>query len=179
MANAHTTTKLILVGDGGVGKSSYVKWMRCKEFETKYVPTLGVEVHPIRFLVDTSDGVHEVVFNTWDTAGIEKFGGLRDGYYIQSGCGMVMFDFTSQDSIDHVTKWVGDVRRVCGDIPIVVVGNKMEDVDEEVIEGVCLGVLESLGEEELDVLGVHPISVVGDVDLDVPLMELTREILEA
>lgn len=24
-----------------------------------------------------------MVFNVWDTAGQEKFGGLRDGYYIQ------------------------------------------------------------------------------------------------
>ena len=26
----------------------------------------------------------KVVFNVWDTAGQEKFGGLRDGYYINN-----------------------------------------------------------------------------------------------
>lgn len=41
--------------------------------------TLGVEVHPIVF--HTSRG--PIRFNVWDTAGQEKFGGLRDGYYIQ------------------------------------------------------------------------------------------------
>lgn len=41
--------------------------------------TLGVEVHPIDF--HTSRGC--IRFNVWDTAGQEKFGGLRDGYYIQ------------------------------------------------------------------------------------------------
>ena len=41
--------------------------------------TLGVEVHPLLF--HTSRG--EIVFNVWDTAGQEKYGGLRDGYYIQ------------------------------------------------------------------------------------------------
>lgn len=25
----------------------------------------------------------QIKFNVWDTAGQEKFGGLRDGYYIQ------------------------------------------------------------------------------------------------
>ena len=29
-------------------------------------------------------------FNVWDTAGQEKFGGLRDGYYIQGQCGIIM-----------------------------------------------------------------------------------------
>ena len=41
--------------------------------------TLGVEVHPLTF--HTSRG--QINYNVWDTAGQEKFGGLRDGYYIQ------------------------------------------------------------------------------------------------
>ena len=41
--------------------------------------TLGVDVHPLKF--HTNHG--PLVFNVWDTAGQEKFGGLRDGYYIQ------------------------------------------------------------------------------------------------
>ena len=49
------------------------------EFEKKYVATLGVEVHPLVF--HTNRG--PLRFNVWDTAGQEKFGGLRDGYYIQ------------------------------------------------------------------------------------------------
>jgi hypothetical protein len=45
--------------------------------------TLGVEVHPLTF--HTNFG--PICFNTWDTAGQEKFGGLRDGYYIQGRVG--------------------------------------------------------------------------------------------
>lgn len=41
--------------------------------------TLGVEVHPLMF--HTNRGA--IKYNVWDTAGQEKFGGLRDGYYIQ------------------------------------------------------------------------------------------------
>jgi GTPase SAR1 family protein len=44
-----------------------------------YLATLGVEVHPLVF--HTNRG--PIRFNVWDTAGQEKFGGLRDGYYIQ------------------------------------------------------------------------------------------------
>jgi len=46
------------------------------------VATLGVEVHPLIF--HTNRG--PIKFNVWDTAGQEKFGGLRDGYYIQGIC---------------------------------------------------------------------------------------------
>merc|ERR1719287_186230 len=71
--------KCLLVGDGGVGKTTFVKRHLTGEFEKKYVATIGVEVHAMPF--DTNRG--RLIFNVWDTAGQEKFGGLRDGYYIQ------------------------------------------------------------------------------------------------
>ena len=40
-----------------------------------------LQVHPLVF--HTNRGA--IRFNVWDTAGQEKFGGLRDGYYIQVG----------------------------------------------------------------------------------------------
>ncbi len=68
--------KLVLVGDGGVGKTTFVKRHKTGEFEKKYVPTLGAEVNPIDFV--TKKG--RILFNVWDTAGQEKYAGLRDGY---------------------------------------------------------------------------------------------------
>lgn len=68
--------KLVLVGDGGVGKTTLVRRHLTGEFEKKYIPTLGVEVNPLAF--QTNFG--RLKFNVWDTAGQEKFGGLRDGY---------------------------------------------------------------------------------------------------
>ena len=76
MQAAKPTFKLVLVGDGGVGKTTFVKRHLTGEFEKKYVATLGVEVHPLEF----STNLGQIIFNVWDTAGQEKFGGLRDGY---------------------------------------------------------------------------------------------------
>ena len=120
--------KLILVGDGGVGKTTFVKRHLTGEFEKKYVATLGVEVHPLGF--DTNLG--KIKFNVWDTAGQERFGGLRDGYYIQGQCAIIMFDVTSRITYKNVPNWHRDLTRVCEGIPIVLCGNKVEIKDRKV-----------------------------------------------
>lgn len=143
------TFKCVLVGDGGTGKTTFVKRHMTGEFEKKYVATLGVEVHPLVF--HTNRGA--IRFNVWvsfvgcnrhkksfttyvshfqDTAGQEKFGGLRDGYYIQGQCAIVMFDVTSRITYKNVPNWHRDLVRVCENIPIVLCGNKVDIKDRKV-----------------------------------------------
>jgi GTP-binding nuclear protein Ran len=120
--------KLVLVGDGGVGKTTFVKRHLTGEFEKKYIATLGVEVHPMPF--HTNKG--QILFNVWDTAGQEKLGGLRDGYYIGGQCGIIMFDVCARITYQNVPKWYKDLVRVCENIPIVLVGNKVDVKDRKV-----------------------------------------------
>jgi len=116
------TFKLILVGDGGTGKTTFVKRHLTGEFEKKYLPTVGVSVHPLDFHTNCGP----IRFDCWDTAGQEKFGGLRDGYYIHGQCAIIMFDVTSRTTYKNVPTWHRDITRVCEDIPIVLCGNKVD-----------------------------------------------------
>merc|ERR1712072_1241273 len=68
----------------------------------------------------------------WDTAGQEKFGGLRDGYYIHSECAIIMFDVTSRLTYKNVPTWHRDLCRVCENIPIVLCGNKVDVKERQV-----------------------------------------------
>eukprot|EP00729_Bicosta_minor_P016083 gene16083-3763_t len=120
--------QLVLVGDGGTGKTTFVKRHLTGEFEKKYVATLGVDVHPLHF--QTNHG--PIIFNVWDTAGQEKFGGLRDGYYIQGKCAIIMFDVTARVTYKNVPNWHRDLIRVCEQIPMVLCGNKVDMKDRKV-----------------------------------------------
>merc|ERR1712032_935904 len=107
---------------------TFVKRHLTGEFEKKYIATLGVEVHPMPFY--TTKGM--IVFNVWDTAGQEKLGGLRDGYYIGGHCGIIMFDVCARITYQNVPKWYKDLVRVCESIPICLVGNKVDIKDRKV-----------------------------------------------
>ena len=73
-----------------------------------------------------------IKFNVWDTAGQEKLGGLRDGYYIGGHSGIIMFDVCSRITYQNVPKWYKDLVRVCENIPICLVGNKVDVKDRKV-----------------------------------------------
>ena len=90
--------------------------------------TIGVEVSPLDFYTNRG----QLRFYCWDTAGQEKFGGLRDGYYIRGQCAIIMFDVTARLSYKNVPTWHRDLTRVCENIPIVLCGNKVESKDRQV-----------------------------------------------
>lgn len=113
------TQKIVLIGDGQVGKTTFVNMLMEKHYSINYKATLGVEVHPIRR--------GDKCYNIWDCAGQEKFGGLRDGYFIQAQGAIVMCDPSNLESVLHVEKWANEFKRVVGeDVPIVYVINKCE-----------------------------------------------------
>ena len=114
--------KITLIGDGAVGKTTLVRKLQTGEFRKKYIATLGVEVHPIKR--NTTNG--PICYNMWDTAGQEKFGGLREGYFIQSNAAIVMFDRTSLVTFKNVSTWVKLYQSVAPNTPIILCGNKCD-----------------------------------------------------
>lgn len=117
-----TKIKVVLLGDGGVGKTTLVTRHRTGEFVHKYNPTMGVEVHPLQF--NTNNG--RVVLNCWDTAGQEKFGGLREGYYGGAKHFIVFFDLQSKTSFKNAKGWISDAYKACDDAHVTLVGMKCD-----------------------------------------------------
>ena len=62
--------KVVLVGDGAVGKSTFIARNLTGEFECKYVPTMGVDVR----ILKTHTNYGRTDFECWDTAGRNEFG---------------------------------------------------------------------------------------------------------
>jgi GTP-binding nuclear protein Ran len=157
--------KIVLVGDGGSGKSSYVKRMRTGEFEKKYIATQGVDVSPLTF--QTNYG--PVVFKMWDCAGQEKFGGLRDVYYTKADGAIVMFDLTSKVTFANVPNWILSLGKVASDIPVIICGNKVDVKDRKVTHNEIKELLPADAK-------YYDISARSNYNFEKPFLDLARQL---
>lgn len=153
--------KIILIGDGGVGKSAFVNRHRTGEFDARYIPTMGVNVVPLTF--NTNYG--KITFKVWDCAGQEKFGGLREGYYQQAQGAICMFDLTSRITCKNIAHWILSVCGVVPNIPFVICGNKCDMPDIKVTE-LDLPTLQSY----------YPISARSNYNFEKPFLDLAKQL---
>jgi len=121
--------KIIAVGDGTAGKTSIIRRYVHEEFDCKYIKTIGVS-HALKRL---SLNDTEITMTIWDTGGQELFDCIRPQYYRGAHGVLVIYDVTSQESFDHLDKWLNELDNNCGKLPKIIIGNKIDLTDERVI----------------------------------------------
>ncbi len=114
--------KVVVVGDPAVGKTSLVVRYVKGVFNPSYILTLGVNF----FVQDISIGDNKLRMNIWDTAGQERFGPIRKKYYKGARGAVLVFDQTNRESFERLSFWIDEVKRSCGEIPMIIVGNKAD-----------------------------------------------------
>jgi Ras-related protein Rab-2A len=71
----------------------------------------------------------------WDLAGQESFGTLRDRFYAGSSGAIIVFSLAPEEleTYNHINKWLSDIRKACGNIPVILFGNKADLVDQSAL----------------------------------------------
>jgi small GTP-binding protein len=123
--------KIVVVGDAAVGKTSLIKRYTTDTFEKDYISTLGMQFS--KFEEDVEGEKVELLL--WDLAGQDSFSNLRDRFYTGSSGVIVVFSLSPEDleTYDHVTKWLSNAKEACGNIPIILFGNKADLVDQNAL----------------------------------------------
>merc|ERR1739848_253792 len=121
--------RIVVVGAGGVGKSALSVRFIQGNFVEKYDPTIE-DSYRKQVAVD---GV-AVLLDIMDTAGQEEYSALRD-QYMKTGQGFVLgYSITTNTSFEAASKLRNQILRIkedSQDIPIQLVGNKLDLADEE------------------------------------------------
>jgi len=118
--------KVVIVGNGAVGKSSMIQRYCRGIFTNSYKKTIGVDFLEKQLRI----GGEEVRLMLWDTAGQEEFDAITKAYYRGAQACVVAFSTTDRASFEAVRKWKKKVEDECGSIPMVLVQNKIDLMHE-------------------------------------------------
>lgn len=114
--------KVVVVGDGGVGKTCFLYRVAMNSFPGEYIPTVFENYAFTRMI----DGVPYDV-GPWDTAGQGDFDHMRPLAYPNTDVFLICFDVGNRASFENVTeKWVPELSRFMPETPILLVGNKID-----------------------------------------------------
>ncbi|MHA1729180.1 MAG: GTP-binding protein [Promethearchaeota archaeon] len=138
--------KVILGGDGGVGKTSLVHTFMEGSFQTDYKATIGTSIMKKECKFQGWDTT--VRFIIWDLAGQGQFARVRQSYLSEAKAGLMIFDVTRPETFDHIDRWHKEIIRGAGvKITLILIGNKIDLKDER-------KVTKEQGESLADKLGV-------------------------
>ena len=133
--------KIIMVGDGSVGKTSLRRRYMGDTFTGNYMMTIGSD-----FSIKRLGGF---LIQLYDLAGQPGFKMLRKQYYLGAQAAIVVYDITKPQSLDNVRKWLDEITMAQGhEIPFVLVGNKI-DLRSKSVNG---GITSEQGKKFADIL---------------------------
>jgi small GTP-binding protein len=122
--------KIVVVGDGAVGKTSFLISFTMMAFPTEYVPTT----------FDNFNAVYEfegaqIFLGLWDTAGQAEFEKMRPMSYKESDVYLLFFSVVNPTSLENIKlRWVEEIRFHSPTAPLFLVGTQTDSrEDEEII----------------------------------------------
>ncbi|UCG03193.1 MAG: GTP-binding protein [Candidatus Heimdallarchaeota archaeon] len=121
-----STSKIVMCGDYGVGKTTFVKLFLGGEIGGGYKPTIGVDIGRKIFDIDRN----RITFQIWDLSGQESFHSIRKQFYSRTDGAILIFDVSRRTTYQNITRWTEELLEETGKIPIVLVGNKIDLRDE-------------------------------------------------
>jgi len=115
--------KIVLLGEGCVGKTSLVLRYCHNKFNESHESTLQASFLTKKLNINNT----RVTLSIWDTAGQERFHALGPIYYRDSNGALLVYDVTDPDSLSKVKTWVKELRKMLGNnVVLAIVGNKID-----------------------------------------------------
>lgn len=122
MSTGMPVLKVLILGDGNVGKTSLVRRYCQGMFTESRITTIGVDFQTQ--VVQLPEG--QVKLSIWDLAGQERFAVMRPGFYKGGRSAAMVYDVTDPTTLTDLAQWHKELLAVIPNVPVVVVGNKID-----------------------------------------------------
>ncbi|SDL46175.1 internalin A [Maridesulfovibrio ferrireducens] len=147
--------KMLLVGQGGVGKTSLAKKLISNEFDEKERMTEGINIDDWQLTVDDT----EITAKVWDFGGQEVMHATHQFFLTERSLYLLVWDARQEDTYGQVDYWLKTIQSFGGNSPVIIVSNKNDD-----------GGAKSLDEKALlrkypNIFSIHKVSCKEDTGL--------------
>ena len=125
----HLMTKVVLIGDKAVGKTSLIHRYVVDQFGDSYMLTLGAKVEKkvLELVVPERDLRVGLDMSIWDIMGQAGFRELAKEAYFHGARGIFgVVDLTRKETLRGIGAWFRAVEDVAGPIPKILVANKKD-----------------------------------------------------
>ena len=104
------TSKVVLLGESGVGKTCIIARFINNTFEENLISTTGASYAGKTMTFDEYEG-KSIKFEIWDTAGQEKYRSLTKIFYKDAGAAILVYDITRKESFEEIQKyWINQIK---------------------------------------------------------------------
>jgi len=125
-------TKIALLGESGVGKTSLVRRFVLDEFDDKYLHTVGTKVTKIKLTiphgVDTEIDMDMMIFDIMGQKGFRDL--VKETFFLDSQGILAVCDLTNRASLDALQDWIATALEIAGDVPVYMLVNKADLADK-------------------------------------------------
>jgi len=122
--------KILTVGDGYVGKTTLLRRYVEGLFYEAHNITIGVDFFLKQLIFDS----FEISLQLWDFGGQEQFRFILKKYIGGAAGALLLCDLSDPSTIDSVEEWVNLVRSNDNNLPIILVGTKLDLVNLDSID---------------------------------------------
>lgn len=122
--------KIVVIGNGSVGKTSLIQKFTQGTFQKDYLKTIGAQLSDYQVKIEGD----KIKILLWDIAGQDDFHFLRPSFYRASNAAVIVYSLEKNElgerSFEHIRNWYQDAKKFCGDIPILLLANKLDLINE-------------------------------------------------
>ena len=129
-ADFENIIKVLVLGNSTVGKSNFIFRFCQNDFQESHISTVGIDCQSK--IIQLHDKT-SVKINVFDTAGQERFMCINRNLFTRVQGILLLYDISQLRTFEKLKDWIETIKENCADIPIILVGNKVDLEDNRAV----------------------------------------------
>ena len=119
--------KIIVVGNSGVGKTSFIKRVVEDKFDEFHDITIITDLSAIYYTFNEK----QIKIQLWDTCGLEQYRSINKIYYKKANAAILMHDLSKENSLNGCEGFIEDIKSNCSEkVKLYLIGSKTDLLKE-------------------------------------------------